>query len=288
MDLNRYRHLLALAETRSFSRAAELVRITQPALSRSIAAFEAQHGTRLFDRARGGVVPTSAGRLAVEHARSVLEAAREFDNALSRHGSGELGELSFGIGPLAASVLLPLLVPRMLAERPKVRLRSAIKSPASLLDDLLGDRIELFFGNMWQLGEPDIEGVTLGTISLSIYVRAGHPLASRPVTTMADLAPFPAASAVDRPSTGLLGLSGAFICDNYDIVRKVVLESDCVWLASRAMVAADIAEKRLVSVEVADLPLRASEISLVQRRGRTLSPLARAAIGHVRAILSDQ
>lgn len=55
MEMTRLRHILAVARTRSFSRAAEEEGITQPALSRSIAAFEQRHGVTLFDRGRGGV-----------------------------------------------------------------------------------------------------------------------------------------------------------------------------------------------------------------------------------------
>ena len=61
-DLRSLGHAQALAEHASFARAAKVLHITQPALSRSIQELERRVGVRLFDRARRGVEPTEAGR----------------------------------------------------------------------------------------------------------------------------------------------------------------------------------------------------------------------------------
>ena len=107
MELTRLRHILAVARTGSFSRAAEEERITQPALSRSIAAFEQRHGVILFDRGRGGAHPTPAGRLVIEQARRLLSATNDLERSLRLYGTGEAGRLAFGLGPLLASLFLP-------------------------------------------------------------------------------------------------------------------------------------------------------------------------------------
>lgn len=286
MDLTRLRHILAVAEARSFSRAAEQCCITQPALSRSIAAFETEHGVRLFDRGRGGVLITSAGRLVVEQARAILGATRDLADSLSLYTRGDGGEITFGIGPLAASLILPRLSVRMLAARPHLRLRTEILPPGRLLGELLDDRLELFFGNSWQMESLDVEVTPVGTMVLAVMVRSGHPLTGRTDLTMADIAAWPAASPVERPAAGLLGTSGAFICDNCHILREATLASDCVWLSSTAFAAQDLAEGRLVALDIADFPRFESEISLVRRRGRSLSPAAEAVIAEVRLILA--
>ena len=107
VSLTRLRHILAVARTGSFSLAAEEEGISQPALSRSIQAFEAEYEVRLFDRSRGGATLTAAGALAVEHARNVLAAAGELDRNMSLIGKGEAGRVGVGFGPLVASLLLP-------------------------------------------------------------------------------------------------------------------------------------------------------------------------------------
>src|SRR5689334_16184028 len=96
VDLTRLRHIVAIADTGSFSRAAEEVRITQPALSRSIATFEQRHGVRLFHRGRGGVSVTPAGALVIEQARTMLAAAGDLERSLRLFGKGEAGRVAFG------------------------------------------------------------------------------------------------------------------------------------------------------------------------------------------------
>lgn len=281
MDLARLRHIVAVADSRNFSRAAEQCCISQPALSRSIAAFEAQHGVRLFDRGRGGVRVSAAGRLVVEQARALIAAARDLEDSLSHYARGEGGDVAFGIGPLAASLILPRVSATLLTERPRLKLRATILPPGRLLGELLDDRLELFFGHAWQMESLDVEVSSAGTMPLAVLVRAGHPLAGRVGLSMADLAGWPVASPVDSSTAGLLGAGGGFICDNCDILRATTLASDCLWPSSPAFVEQDIFDGRLVALDLADFPLSDSEVSIVRRRGRTLSPAAELLIASV-------
>src|SRR5881397_3804305 len=109
MDLVKLRHIVAISDTGSFSRAAEDQHITQPALSRSIASFEARYGVRLFDRGRGGVLPTPAGTFVIEQARGLLRGAGELERNLLLYERGAAGSVSFGLGQLMASLILPRL-----------------------------------------------------------------------------------------------------------------------------------------------------------------------------------
>jgi DNA-binding transcriptional LysR family regulator len=286
-DLTKLRHIAAIAEHRSFSRAAEELHLTQPALSRSIAAFEQRCGFRIFDRNRGGVVPTALGRLVIAEAESVVRAARALDLNLKLYARGEAGELSIGLGPLLASLLLPSLGKQLLQGRPQMRLRTAIGTPVRLVEDLLDDRIELIFGNSWSIeGGPDLAIAGLGSIAMRFMVRSAHPLAGASQLTFADLQRYPAAAAAEVPARGLGHDAGAIICDNFHILRDLVLETDCVWLSSPALVSDDIAEGRMTLLDVADFEPFESEISVIQRQGRTLSPAAVFLTEQVRELLA--
>ncbi len=72
MDFKRLRTLVAVAELGTVSRAAEQLRIAQPALSRQIMDLEAELGLKLFDRVGRGLVPTREGEQIIESSRSVL------------------------------------------------------------------------------------------------------------------------------------------------------------------------------------------------------------------------
>ena len=74
MDISALQAFLAVAEAGSFSRAAERIHLTQPAISKRIATLEKQLGTRLFDRIGRGIRLTEVGEALLTRARAVLVA----------------------------------------------------------------------------------------------------------------------------------------------------------------------------------------------------------------------
>lgn len=285
MDFTRLRHILAVARTGSFSRAAEEEGITQPALSRSIAAFEQRHRVLLFDRGRSGTRPTPAGTLVIEQARKLLAASGDLERSLRLYGTGEAGRVAIGIGPLMASLLLPGLGETLLRARPGLQIVTTVRTPDQLLPDLLGDRIEMIVGNNWQMiSMPGIETRVLAKLALAPIVRAGHPLADRRGLTVADLADYPSAGAIELTES-FAPNGGSFVCENYHVLRDTVLRTDCVWLSSAAFVAPELDAGLLVRLTLADaLPIE-TEISLIVRRDRTRSPAALAVAGEIEAML---
>ena len=287
MDLTRLRHVVAVARNRSFSRAAEDEGITQPALSRSIAAFEKRHGVILFDRGRGGVHPTAAGLHVIDQAQKLLAAAGDLERSLRRYPDGETARIAFGLGPLLAGLFLPRLGSALLGAYPGIQIFTLTRPPHQLVAELLGDRIEMILGNNWNLGRvPGTELERLGKLKIAVMVRAGHPLASAGRITLGDLEHFPVASAVELPS-GSAGAAGAFICDNFSVLRGTVLATDCTWMSSPAFLADDLREGRVVELDVTDLAGTQSEICLIFKRGRTRSPAAVAVADEVRSMIAE-
>ena len=113
MELHQLRYFVAVAETGSFTRAAEREGVTQPTLSEQIIRLEAKDkgiGRRLFDRLGRKVVLTDAGQVLLAHAQSILAAVGEAERAV--HDSGEGGKLRIGAIPTIAPFLLPASVIR--------------------------------------------------------------------------------------------------------------------------------------------------------------------------------
>ncbi|MPS68452.1 MAG: LysR family transcriptional regulator [Novosphingobium sp.] len=286
MEHVRLRHILAVARTGSFSRAAEEERITQPALSRSIAAFEQRHAVILFDRGRGGARPTPAGELVIEQARTLLAAADDLERSLRLYGTGDVGRVAFGLGPMLASLLLPDLGQALLRARPGLRIVTVTRPPEQLLPELLDDRIEMIVGNNWKMSHvPGTEKRDLGRVRLEVMVRAGHPLAGRTAVSTPDLDGYPTASAVELSSGGFGGRGGSFVCDNFHVLRDLVLRTDCVWLSSPAFVAGELEQGSLVRLAVSDLAPIDSEICMLLRRGRSRSPAALVVAAEIEAML---
>lgn len=288
MDLIRLRHIVAVARNQSFSRAAEEEGITQPALSRSIAAFEARHDVVLFDRGRGGVHPTAAGLLVIDQARKLLATASDLERSLKRYPGGQAGRIAFGIGPLLTGLFLPRLTRSLLQAYPGLQIFTLTRAPDQLVAELLGDRIEMILGNNWNLGRmPGTELERIGRLDIAVMVRADHPLAHAGRISLADLENYPVASAIEPPPGSTIGNAGSLVCDNFHVLRETVLQTDCVWMSSPAFLRDDLSAGRIVQLDVSDLPAASSDICLVFKRGRTRSPAAIAAAEAVRKMLEE-
>lgn len=121
-DIRRLRHFLAVAEELHFGRAAERIGITQPPLSQSIQALEAELGVALFTRNRRMVALTPVGAAWLPHVRQVLSDADALPGLARRIARGEVGELRLGFVSTAIYNLLPELVGRHKARQPDIEL----------------------------------------------------------------------------------------------------------------------------------------------------------------------
>ena len=141
MELRHLRYFVAVGEALNFGRAARMLHIAQPPLSRAIRAFEEELGTPLFARGTRGVSLTRAGAALLPEARRLLRDAQAFRDGARQYAAGEAGTLVIGFVSTAAYNVLPRLVPAFRARRPGVRLAlreatSDVQVPALVAGDL--------------------------------------------------------------------------------------------------------------------------------------------------------
>ena len=110
----------AVAKHLSFTKAAEALFMTQPAVTAQIRQLEEHFNTRLFDRGRGGIALTAAGVLALEYAERILAASTELDNRLQAMGGKIGGSLLIGASTTIADYLLPKVLGNYKASFPAV------------------------------------------------------------------------------------------------------------------------------------------------------------------------
>jgi len=286
MNLTQLRHILAVARHRSFSRAAEEVGISQPALSRSIAKFEQHHGAQLFDRSSGGVRPTAMGLLVIDEGRSILSAAERLERGLRGGPGGQTRRMALGIGPLAASMFLPRLVPLLWDVYPGLHISTRIRITHELIPDLLGDRIELIIGSNWNLGRvPGIEVESLGSIPMAIVARSSHPLTAAPNVCAADLEAYPQLESIELAGSHIVRDAGLFVCDNFHLARDVVLRTNCLWRSSPSYLGDDIRAGLLQPLHILDEPIAEVDIYVLFKRGRTRSRASTTTIEELKAML---
>ncbi len=286
-DLKKLGYLLAVARTGNFSRAAQELHITQPALSRSIAALEDQFGVTIFERGRNGAKLTPVGELAVAEAESLIRRARSLEHNLRLYQTGDGGKITFGMGPLMGSLILPGLSSDFLKSRPALCLRAVVKSAPLLLDELMNDQLELFFCGVAQVSPAaDIVIEQVGALPIASIVRADHPLANKRRVNPDALAKFPTLCGVEMPLP--TGHSGEFVCDNYHVLKETALRSDGVWISSPLLAREEIARGQLVELPLtSDARPRQTEVFMVTRRDQLMSPSASQIANYVRTFFKD-
>lgn len=287
VSLSKLQQIVAVARCGSFSRAAEELNITQPALSRSIAAIERRYGFPIFNRIGHGVEPTAAGAQVLLQAEPLIQSMRIFGSNMGLLASGQVGRLSIGFPPLLASQLLADLAKDFFEPSSQVELRISIRSAPALLEGLKNDSIELFLFADTQIETgPEIELETIGTIAPTCVVRRDHPLAGRKGLTTTDLATYPWASSVEPPAMGKQLNAARLLCDNYHVLRDAVLQTDLVCICTRAFVADELADGRLRELDIPEFLPETIAIRSARMKGRTPSPLAKAAISRISALLA--
>src|SRR3954463_7558215 len=122
MTLNELRYIVAVAQERSFGRAAAKCFVSQPALSVAIQKLEEELGALLFERGKNEVTVTPVGARIVEQAQKVLEEAARI-RELAQAGRNQLvGTLRLGVIYTVAPYLLPDLIPELNARAPAMPL----------------------------------------------------------------------------------------------------------------------------------------------------------------------
>lgn len=183
MDLRQLRSYVTVARERNFTRAAELLHIAQPPLSRQIQQLEEELGVKLLVRTSRPVRLTDAGRLFYEEALQVLGRVEQMKDAARRVGHGERRLLSIGF---VASTLyggLPPLVRRLRKVRPDLDIQLVELMSVLQIEALKTGRIDIGFGRV-RTDDKSVERVVLREERLVVALPSDSPLArdSSPVS----------------------------------------------------------------------------------------------------------
>ncbi len=184
MELRHLRSFIAVADLGSFSRAAERLHLSQPALSRQVHDLESELGVRLFDRTSRRVQVTSAGHDLLEGSRGlVLDATALLERASTLKG-GRTGLLRVGASPMTLESFLPAFLAFYRRRLPEVAIHLVEDGGAALLDRV--ERGDLHLA----LTFPRHRGLSnraLFPVRLLAVIAASQPLARKKTLTLRDL-----------------------------------------------------------------------------------------------------
>ena len=120
MDLVRLRYFRTVAKTLHFRRAASLLNVSQPPLSKSIKTLENELGTQLFVRTRRHVELTPAGQVLLERCEKIFQELEEAQIEVKRYGAGEKGSLRIGCEDGTTFSVLPPLLEKLQKRYPAI------------------------------------------------------------------------------------------------------------------------------------------------------------------------
>jgi DNA-binding transcriptional LysR family regulator len=176
----------AVAKHLSFTKAAEALCMTQPAVTFQIRQLEEHFNTRLFDRTHGRIALTPAGAVAFAHAEKILALTAELDSALRDMGGQVAGPLLIGASTTIADFLLPQILGDFKAAHPGVA-PSLFVGNSEMVQERLRERaldIGFIEGDSYL---PSLAGERLCSDELQVVCAPGHPLAARRTVAAGDL-----------------------------------------------------------------------------------------------------
>ncbi len=295
MEIGQVEAFLAVGTFGGFRRAAEALRVTQPAVSARIKALEASLGVALFERGRGGLALSPAGRAFRPHAEQLLHAV-----ALARQAVHNLRPASAGALQIAAALsictyLLPDVLKRFQAAHPKVMITVRSGHSKEVLEMVLGGEAEI--GLARSLHHPAVETVSLREDPLILVGRsATWPKGARRVR-LEQVADQPLIF-FDRGSSDWTLTHGLF--RRAGLVPNVVLEVETIETAKRMVergiglaflphlaVSREIRRRTFVALDIVDAEPLARSLDVIHPRQRPLSAEARALLHTLRAAVSE-
>jgi DNA-binding transcriptional LysR family regulator len=283
MELYPLQVFLTVAAERSFSRAAEKLLRTQPAVSLALQKLEAELGEKLIDRSGKELMVTDAGRTVLEYARRFENLRQEMENSLAELRDHSAGRLSIGANESTSLYLLQHIQSyRTLYPKIKVQVRRSLSSkiPAELIDG----NLELGVVSYDPVDERLVSRV-IYTDSLAFVVSPRHRFAGKKAVSIGELGQeifiahnvlSPYREAVLREfQRHKVPLRMEVEMPTIETIRKMVEDNQGVAFLPRMCVEREIAQRQLCEVKVRELHVE-RKIRLVYPVKRALSHAARA------------
>jgi DNA-binding transcriptional LysR family regulator len=285
MNIKHLEHLLAVAETGSFSRAAEHSFITQSALSRSILSLEGELGGRLVDRIGKRNELTPLGQEVLTRARPIVRDVRELRRSAELIQQGNGGTIRIGLGSGPGALLMTPLLCESAAHHPGRRV-SIARGPAELqLVQLRARSLEAMVIDARRVAPaPDLRIEPLGELRTGFVCRADHPLTELRAVTLEKLLAYPIASTPlsDEVARLLVEQYGpradpaqmtTLQCEDVGSLIDTVARTQAVFLGIVAAAKDAIKRKKLVELRMKQTLRATARFAYVTLIGRTEAPV---------------
>ncbi len=298
LKMGELRVFVAVLEHRSFRKAAAVLHLTQPAVTKAIASLEQTLGCKLFDRVANGVEPTVHGHSFAPRAVAIFDELRRAAQELALVSSGTTGSLRVGIVPMPAIPFLPVAINWLADAHPGAFVAVVEERETELLDRLRKRDIEVAILRL-SLVDPadDMRVDRLFDEKLCVVASKAHRLAARTRLTWPELLQerwvMPPADCyfyehVLRTLTKLDMPMPRHVVEAFSVHIQfgMVLHAGMLGFGMRSQVSFAPGKEFLVRLPF-DLPVSTSVVAAVSLKSHQPSPLAQQLVGHIRSLASE-
>jgi len=293
--IRQLRAFLAVYQLRQLSAAAQRLFVTQSAVSMLLRQLEEGLGTRLFDRTTRSLQATAAAREMLPTAERILRDVDALSTGFRELATLERGRVSIAITPTLASILLPDAI-RVFRERhPRIRLLVNDCAPDQFIARILGEHVDFGIGTPERPGA-EVDTQRLMRDHLALVCRADHPLAGARVVRWTDLGRHPVITV--RPGYGVRPLIDGTAAEAgvaLQVENEVSFLSTALWMTASGMgpsimpsAFARAANDPSLVIKLLSAPRVSRDISVVTKRGHSLSAAARQFIEALKRSLQPQ
>jgi len=192
VDIHTLKAFVAVADTRSFSLAAERIYLTQPAVSKRIAALEAELGVKLFDRIGKTTILNEAGRKLLPRANNMLQEMEDIQRSISNLSGDVGGILKMGTSHHIGLHRLPPILRRFRQEHPDVQLDIRFLGSEAACHAVAQGKLELGIVTLPTEIPSNLNIIQIWHDPLNLVVSHDHPLAQISHPTLEELVKHPA------------------------------------------------------------------------------------------------
>jgi DNA-binding transcriptional LysR family regulator len=283
MDINQLEVLVTVAKEKSFSRAADILNRTQPAISQAIRRLEADVGEKLFDRSSKDGTLTSAGNVLVEYAKQMLNLRKDAQSAIRELKDLHHGKVTISANEHTVFYLLPVI--RVFRQRfPHVKVEVKRGVASRIPTEIIGREVELGVIS-FKPHDESVKSVAVDGDELVMIVAPKHPLAKRGEVSVRELgnenfvahnAPSPyRESVIETFEKYSVPLNISVELPSLEAIKKLVETGTGVALVPKLSAQSELEQGTLAGLSIKEIRLE-RKLHIIYRRNAVLSHAAQA------------
>ena len=295
MELNQLRGFYEIAREGSFTRAADKLYLTQPAISLQVKALEEELDVALFERNRRQIRLTPAGEVLVQHARGIFEQLAAAQSEIAALQDVLRGQLVIGTSDTNCTYVLPELLRTFAEEHLHVEVDVRNKMSSEVVRLVLDDAVDFGLATL-PVRRRDLVTAECFRRREAFICPPDHPLGGRKIVRLEEIAQYPVL-ALERGSTSRhlldescrraeLVLPVSMNLGSIEVIKRFVESGLGVAVVPQVAVAGEVADGRLAAASIRGVAPRS--VGIVERKGRRRAPATEVFIAMLQERLAGE